>query len=273
MSIPTREGLSAHLRDEIVSGRLSPGTKLPSERTLAERFGLSRPMVREVLRGLADQGLIDIQSSRGTYVRAADTMDGAKSLDALYRRRNATVRELTEARLMVETYAARLAALNATDLEVRALRWCLDEFDAAKHVLEEAQLDLAFHALVVRASHNTVIEITYASISNLIFELMLRSLSDRKVRQIGAPLHDRIWRAIRDHEPDKAAAAMSEHIELARHMYGADFERRVDVVAQRELERQMGPTVSLDAILDEVARRHAELMATHDETPSWRGSD
>lgn len=257
--------LSTHLRDEIVSGRMPAGTKLPSERMLSEQFNLSRPMVREVLHGLADQGYIDIQSSRGAFVRAASTIDGAKSLDTLYRRRRATVRELTEARLMVETHAARLAALNATDLEVRALRWCLDKFEAAPHVLEEAQLDLAFHSLIIKATHNTVIETTYASITTLTFELMLRSLSDRKVKQIGAPLHDKIWKAIRDHEPEDAAAAMKEHLELARHLYGEDFERSVDLVAQQELRRQLGPPMSLEAILDDVARRHTQFIAAQED--------
>ena len=96
---------------------------------------------------------------------------------------------------MLETYAARLAAANATDGRGRG--------DAALprrhspspgHVLEQARLDLAFHALVVRASHNTVIETMYASITSLTFELMLRSLSDRQVRQAGLPLHENICR-------------------------------------------------------------------------------
>lgn len=265
MNVPARENLQTYLRDEIISGRMPAGQKLPSERMLSEQFGLSRPVVREVLYGLADGGLVDIQASRGSFVRAANTIDGVRSLDTLYRRRDATVRELTEARLMVETHAARLAALNATSMEVRALRWSLDQFQAARHVLEEAELDLAFHALVVRASHNTVIEITYASISSLTFELMLRSLSDRKVKQIGAPLHDRIWEAIRDHRPDDAAEAMSEHIELARHMYGNDFDRSVNAVAQRELHRQLGPSVSLESILAGVSRRHADHMANQYE--------
>jgi len=260
MSIAPRENLQTYLRNEIVSGRLPPGRKLPSERELAEQFGLSRPVVREVLYGLSDGGLVDIQPSRGTFVRAATTTDGVKSLDTLYRRREATVRELTDARLMLETHAARLAALHATEMEIRTLRWALDEMNEARHVLEEAQLDLAFHALVVRASHNMVIEISYASISSLTFELMLRSLSDRKVKQMGTPYHDTIWQAIADHDPDAAADAMGEHIELARHLYGEDFDRSVNFLARREIHRQLGPSVSLDSVLQEVERRHSEHM-------------
>jgi GntR family transcriptional repressor for pyruvate dehydrogenase complex len=262
MSIAPRENLQSYLRSEIVSGRMPAGEKLPSERLLAEQFGLSRPIVREILYGLRDGGLVDIQPSRGTFVRAASTIDGVKSLDTLYRRREATVRELTDARLMLETHAARLAALHATGMEIKTLRWTLDQLNEARHVLEEAQLDLAFHALIVRASHNMVIEITYASITSLTFELMLRSLSDRRIKQMGTPYHHKIWQAIADHDPDAAAAAMGEHIELARHLYGEDFDRSVNYLARRELHRQLGSTVSLETILQEVERRHHEHMET-----------
>src|SRR5690606_31556787 len=117
--------LSTYLRNGVINGRFPPGTKLPSERALALEFGVSRPIVREVLSGLSDQGLVDIQSARGSFVRAPETVDGARSLDVLYRRKDATVRELMEVRLMLETEAARLAALHATEMEVRAMRWCL----------------------------------------------------------------------------------------------------------------------------------------------------
>jgi len=258
----TRDSLSGYLLDEIVAGRLASGSKLPPERTLAERFGVSRPIVREVLRSLAERGFVEILPSRGTYVREPRPSDGARSLDTSYRRRNATIRELTEARLMLETYAAGLAAANATAVEVAAMRRCLDDFAVAGHVLEQARLDLAFHALVVRASHNTVIETMYASITSLTFELMLRSLSDRQVHQAGTPLHENIWQAIRDRDPDRAVAAMQEHLEVARRLYGKDFEASVDQVAQRELERMLGPSASLEGILEDVARRHAALVTS-----------
>jgi DNA-binding FadR family transcriptional regulator len=257
-----RDSLAGYLLDEILAGRIAAGAKLPPERSLAERFGVSRPIVREVLRSLAERGFVEILPSRGTYVREARPSDGARSLDTSYRRRNATIRELTEARLMLETYAARLAAVNATEVEIAAMRRCLDDFAAAGHVLEQARLDLAFHALVVRASHNTVIETMYASITSLTFELMLRSLSDRQVHQAGTPLHENVWQAIHDRDPDRAESAMQDHLDVARRLYGSDFERSVDQVAQRELQRLLGPSASLEGILEDVARRHAALVAS-----------
>ena len=260
MTIAMGDGLAIHLRDSIVAGRYPAGAKLPSERSLAEDFGVSRPVVREVLRGLSDQGLVDIQPARGTFVRGPETADGARSLDVLYRRKDATVRELMEVRLMLETQSARLAALHATSSELRAMRWCLDEFAHAGNVLEEAQLDLAFHALIIKASHNTVFDIIYGSISPLVFELMLRSLSDEHVKSAGAPLHERLWSALRDHDPDTAAAIMTDHLTMAEFLYGSDYDRSLHALASRELERYLGPATTIDSILAEVGRRHAEFM-------------
>ncbi len=260
MALPSRTDLMNYLRDGIVTGEFPPGTRIPSERTLAVRFGVSRPVVREVLRGLSDQGLLDIQSARGSFVRAPETVDGARSLDVLYRRKDATVRELMDVRLMLETHAARVAALQATEMEVRAMRWCLDEFQGARNVLEEAQLDLAFHALVIKASHNTVIDVIYASISSMVFELMLRSLSDSRVKHAGAPIHEEILDAIRRHDPAGAEEAMREHLRMAELLYGEDYDRSVDALATRELRRHLGPAASIESILDEVSPRHAEFM-------------
>ncbi len=262
MSPHTRDSLSAHLLDEILAGRIASGTKLPPERELARRFGLSRPIVREVLRGLAERGFVDILPSRGTYVREAQASDGARSLDTSFRRRNTTVRELAEARSMLETQAAALAAVNASEVEIAAMRRCLDDLKITTYVLEQARLDLAFHALVMHAGHNTVLESMYASITTLTFELMLRSLSDRQVRQAGTPDHEPIWSAIRDRDATAAAEAMRLHLEAARGLYGTDLDRGVDQVAQRELQRMLGPAASLEGLLEEVARRQAAFIRT-----------
>src|SRR5829696_2247481 len=133
---PSRERLLEHLRAEIIAGRLAPGARLPPERALAEEFGLSRPIVREVLSGLQEQALVDIQPARGTFVRAPSAADGARSLESQLRRRNATAREVMDARLMLEAQAARLAALHATDAEVAALERCVADMEAAEGVVE-----------------------------------------------------------------------------------------------------------------------------------------
>ena len=248
---PTRERLMEHLRDEILAGRLAPGAKLPPERALAHEFRLSRPIVREVLSGLQEHGLVDILPARGTYVRAPSAADGARSLESHLRRRNATAREVMDARLMLETHAARLAAVHATATDLAALERCVADTDAAESVVERARGDIAFHGLLARASHNTVIETMFASITGLAFELMLRSQADPDVARRGMPYHRRVLDAVRAGEPDAAEASMRKHLELAASLYGSDYDRSVESVAQRVL----GPGVSLDGLLDDVARR------------------
>ena len=135
----TRATLSATLEAQIVSGRLAAGMKLPSERQLAERYGVSRPIVREALRSLVE-------------------------------------RDLVEARTMLECTAAELAAQRATPEDEAAIETALLGFDRAGSVIEQARYDMAFHLAIARSSRNPVIETMFGSITALTVELMLRSL-------------------------------------------------------------------------------------------------
>lgn len=263
--MPSRAALAEHLREEILSGELAPGAKLAPERVLAQEFGLSRPIVREVLRGLEERGLVEIVPARGTFVRAPNAADGAQSLESYYRRRNATAREVMDARLMLETHAARLAALHATPADIEALERAVADAEATDNVLERARHDIAFHGLLARATHNTVIETMFASIIGLTFELILRSQSDPGVASRGMPFHRKIVDAIRAHDPKEAESAMKGHLELASSLYGSDYDRSIESVARRELERLVAPHASLDALLEDVTRRLLETGASRAE--------
>ncbi len=253
--VPSREALAEHLQEEVLSGRLPVGSKLASERELAQVFRLSRPIVREVLRGLQERGLVEILPARGTFVRAPSAANGARSLDSSYRRLNPTAREVMEARLMLETHAARLAALNATARDVAVLEACLGDSEAAESVVDRARHDITLHAVLARTSGNPLIETMFASIAGLAFELMLRSQADPPVAERGMPFHRRLVEAVRARDPDAAEAAMRGHLELAAMLHGADYERGVETVARRELRRLPGSRVSLDELLDDVTRR------------------
>jgi GntR family transcriptional repressor for pyruvate dehydrogenase complex len=252
MERPTRDSIDDFLTEEIMSGRLAAGARLPAERELAERFRLSRPTVREVLRGLQERGLVEIVPAQGTFVRAPTTADGARSLESYYRRRNATARELMDARLMLETHAVQLAAACATPPELRLLEICLLDCEGAGNVIDRARHDLRFHGLLARASHNSVIETMFASIATFTFELMLRSLADPAVAQRGLPYHRAVLDAIRAGEPGQAEEAMREHLSLAATLFGADYDRSIDSIARREIRAIAGVEISLDKLLDEV---------------------
>src|SRR5262245_25276168 len=79
LAIPSRATLLARLADEIVIGRLSAGTKLSAERELAAQCGVSRPVVREALRSLAERHLVEVRPGRGTFIRAARQRRGGRA--------------------------------------------------------------------------------------------------------------------------------------------------------------------------------------------------
>ena len=245
----SRADLAAHLEDEILAGRLGAGTKLPSERQLADRFGVSRPVVREALRGLVERDLVEVRPGRGTYVRHARSTDAADRLGALYRRHQATPRHLVEARTMLESTAAALAAERATQEQVAAIERALVRFDSATGLIDQARFDLGFHLAIARAAGNPVIETMFGSITGLSVELMLRSLGDPAVARTAVPLHWAILDAIRHRDAERARAEMVGHLSVAASLYGDDYDRNLESVAQRELERLLAPSVTLDDLL------------------------
>jgi DNA-binding FadR family transcriptional regulator len=265
----TRSDIAERLEAEVHARGSTAGAKLPSERDLAQHLGVSRPLIREAMRTLVERGLIEVSPGRGAFVRAASTAAAARPLDSHYRRQNITIRDLIEVRAMLEPPAARLAATRATDAEIEALGEAVERNDASKVVLERARWDLAIHRLVARMPHNPMIEITFESIVPLIFELMLRSLGDRKVVAASAPYHRALYEAIRDRRPEAAYDAMLAHHESGRMVYDADLDSSLHDVAERELERLLGPSASMERVVGEILREPllAAPLALFDESP------
>lgn len=245
----SRSALATHFEAQIIGGNLPAGTKLPSERQLAERYGVSRPIVREVLGKLAERNLVEIMPGRGSFVRDPRSSDAAGYLDAHYRRSRATPRDLVEARTMLERTAAGLAAERATAEDLAAIERSLTAFERGVDIIEQARHDLAFHLAIARAAANPVIETMFGSITNLTLELMLRSLADSEVTRTSAPFHRRIADAIKDRDAAGAGRAMTAHLDVASRLYGDDYDRSIESVAQREVTRLFSPGVRLADLL------------------------
>lgn len=245
----TREMLAAHIEQRIMTGELTAGVRLPSERQLAERYGVSRPVVREALRSLVERNLVEVQPGRGAFVRRARLSDAAGRLEAIFRRTQATARDVVEARIMLECTAVSLAAQRATEADLTGLETALTQFDRAADILEQARCDLAFHLGIIRAARNPVVETMFGSITGLSVELMLRSLGDREVARVSVPFHRKIADAIRAHEPVRARRLMEEHLAVAASLYGEDYDRNIESIARREVQRLFPPGVTLDDLL------------------------
>ncbi|PDQ34119.1 MAG: hypothetical protein B5766_12860 [Candidatus Lumbricidophila eiseniae] len=223
----------AAIDERIVSGTWPEHSRLPSERTLAEQFSVSRPVIRESLRVLSERGLIVISAGRGSFVRRIDPASQGASAELLARRGAITAEHLIVARTMLEAEAAALAAINRTDQHIERLSELLEQFDHST-VPESADLDVAFHEAITVASGNPVIQVMFASIKTLAHGIVLRSLTDRKLAGAALPLHEVILTAIIEQDPDRARQAMSEHLGAARQFYGTDLNQPLaDVLRHR----------------------------------------
>ena len=218
----------------ILSGRWSPGSKLPSERELAEQLAVSRPVVREILKILQAQRLIDIFPGKGSYVTSLAPIGGEVTVDQLLKRGEITTRQVVTARRMLEVEAAGLSAANRSEEDLAELAELLEQFEAADRIQRAIDLDVAFHEKVVVSSGNAVIQIMFGSIRDLVRGMIARSLSDRGILLLGAPIHFDILNAIRDKDVEGARKAARNHISLSEDTYGDDLDRPLaDVLNQR----------------------------------------
>ncbi|MFE9571406.1 FadR/GntR family transcriptional regulator [Streptomyces sp. NPDC006692] len=151
---PLVEQATERLREQIVRGEWSVGTKLPGENSLAQTLGVGRSTIREALRALAGAGLVQARQGAGVFVIATKPQE-----DWSTRLRRAAVTDVYEVRMLVEVEAAQMAAQRRTDDDLAALNEALARRrDAAEAGdAEFVDADIALHAAVVDAAHNPVL--------------------------------------------------------------------------------------------------------------------
>lgn len=199
------------LESAIREGRLRPGERLASERVLSERFGVSRPVLREALRRLQDRSLVTTRRGRGTYVRDLAAEVGRSDPAAWLRAHHAQVTEFYEARLMVEPDCAELAASRRTEeqlTDLKQITHAAERLLPDGHITAFTGLDIDFHDCVAAMSHNELLRKMLAVIIHPGTDL--RHVLHRLPSHPGVAhtRHCRIARAIEDRDPDAAREAM-----------------------------------------------------------------
>jgi len=205
--------VAEQLASHIDNGDIGPGERLPSERDLAEQFGVSRPTIREAMIALEIAGRVEIRSGSGVYVADADSQGFGKLPDEA-----PGPLELLEARYYFEGEAAALAAERATDGEVKAIEKAFRAMTAEnKRSERHEEADERFHTLIAKASGNSAI---YATIRQFWEWRRLTELSvffHEKLRSQGIkPLvrdHRAVLEAIRTRDAEAARSAMRSHLQ------------------------------------------------------------
>lgn len=215
------------LRSMIGKGELKPGDKIPSERTLMERFGVGRPAVREALQSLHTQGLITIthgERSRVNEISAKTVLDQSDDVARLLlEAAPANLEHLKEARRMFEIGIVRAAAEKATPEDIANLRDLLElqtsHLSNADKDKSFITADMRFHSAIADILNNPVISAVSASMLGWLQEYHDTLLQWTGKESITLTEHGRIIDALADNDPEAATNEMRSHLDRSRIMY------------------------------------------------------
>jgi DNA-binding FadR family transcriptional regulator len=196
----------------ILRGELQAGQPLPNEDDLGGTLGVSRTVLREAIKVLAAKGLVESRPKTGTRVRRREDWNLldpdvlAWQLEAGLSRR--FLEDMLELRRLIEPAAARLAATRATDDEIAVLEATHELMRAAVDDLDAwLEPDLRFHAVLLKASHNELVEHLTSIVGSVLRILFTFSSRPPTTFVRALPLHTAIVEAIRERDPDAAEAA------------------------------------------------------------------
>lgn len=213
------------IRDLINYKNLEPGDKLPSERMLSEKFGLSRNNVREAIQKLEFYGILKSKPQSGTFIANIGVIAMNGMIDEILMLDEPDFKSLVETRILLELKTAGLAASRRTDEDLVNMKSCLDAFTAKVISGDDAvQEDLLFHLAISKASGNStmttlMLRITPEIITN--FEKYHVCDDDQSFRSIQE--HEDIYMAIHDQKPKIAKSKMKKHFKaLYQYCYSAE---------------------------------------------------
>lgn len=208
--------LVQHLRDEISSGRIAPGDKLPSENTLIAEHGVSRTVVREALTRLQAEGLVHTRRGAGSFALTPPVPD--ESGRPPTPRTLAERRQLIEFRMGCESQAAALAAARTPTVQLAEMDSALAAFRAAgAHASHAMNCDYDFHLAIARSSGNRYLVHAIEQFGPAIIAMPPERFDPsqdgvaQRLEQV-ATEHESIRNAIAATDPLAAAAAMRVHL-------------------------------------------------------------
>lgn len=208
-----KERLYQRLVEQILasirSGEFPPGSRLPSERELAERYDVSRVTIREASIALEAKGVLDIRGGSGAFVRPVAAANELALPDV-------SAFDLTTARMVFESEAAALASINISDAQLGLLADIVRKMSVTGHEHQGGDdLDRQFHLTIAAASNNPAIEHCIKELWRMrnhvpqvkqLYERVCSMNVDERSNE-----HHQIFEALADRDPARARSAMREH--------------------------------------------------------------
>lgn len=219
MSVKSRsEQIRQKLRSMVlVEGIFKPGEKLPTEIVLAQQFEVSRPVIREAIKSLVAQGVLETRRGSGTYVTddpgfSDDPLGLSDILD-----KTTLLKDWYETRKAVESEVVRMVVANATTEDLADLKKCVEETELAIRYgdTEFLKSDRDFHIMLASATHNTVMERLMIVLMDSFYYSMIDTLSRDWIQSAMENAkfhHNRILQAIIERDDVSATLAIRSHM-------------------------------------------------------------
>lgn len=217
--------VAEQLQASIDNNVIKAGERLPSERELAEKLGVSRPTIREAMIALELSGVIEIRTGSGIYV----TEKSAK-LEPELNDKGVGPFEILEIRYIIESEACALAAARITDEQIEQLHAVVKEMEEEeKKPNASEKADQKFHSIIAQACQNSAISSVVDWLWDLRNESTLSSAFLARIREEGVhpsiTEHKKILHALEQRNPERARTAMKLHIENATANAAAHFDK------------------------------------------------
>lgn len=198
----------------IRSRQLGPGERLPTERQLAERMGLSRNTVREAIRALEMMSVLDVRRGDGTYVTSLEPQVLLQATTFVVQLlQDHSVIEMLEVRAILEAAAAEMAAARSTVDDLEEIEASLGDFGTEPWSDKWLEADQRFHALIAKAASNELLASFLNSLSARTYDARhLQSDLRPGSRPTGHEQHQRIYEAIARRDPRAASFEAGAHV-------------------------------------------------------------
>lgn len=214
------DSIVEEIKNKIIRGELKDGDMLESQDELAKSMQISRPSLREAFRRLQLMGLIESKHGCGTFIKTVQPKDFMSPISSFLPFDKKSAYELLEARLLLESAVAALAAQKATKADIKALSDVLKRMDSAAQRLdikEFARLDVEFHLLIAEGSRNQIM-FQVVNILRGLLESLISRVFDRSSDNLAETFlqtihfHKKILESIKSRNVSMARNAMEEHI-------------------------------------------------------------
>jgi GntR family transcriptional regulator, transcriptional repressor for pyruvate dehydrogenase complex len=230
----------------ILRGILRPGERLPSERDLAERMGVSRPSLRDAIAELSDEGLLVSRAGSGVFV--ADVLGSAFSpaLTQLFATHEEAVFDYIGFRRDMEGLAAERAARFGSETDLKVIDTIYHKMEAAhqkRDPTDEAELDAQFHMAIIEASHNVIMLHMMRSMFDLlrtgVFYNRQMMFKNRMTRDNLLDQHRAMNMGIQARDPAAARAAVEAHLNYVEQSFHETLRaERNEAIARQRLEHE-----------------------------------